>query len=133
MARLPKIGGAMPTKVFLADNSTIMRTAIRTILNEEPRISVIGESGNFVETIQMIKSLKPDVLLLDLHMAEERPIPPDLIKVQLNTVCTLAISLANDVDSQELARTIGAIALLDKMTLFQEMVPAILACKSPVA
>jgi chemotaxis response regulator CheB len=120
----------MPIKVMLADDSQLMRSAIRRLLKEEPSIDVVGEAENFARTIQMIGDLRPDVLLLDLRMPDERHLPADLIKAQLHCVQTLAVSFSNDSEAQELSESYGAVALLDKMKLYSEMVPAIINCQS---
>jgi len=78
----------------------------------------------------MVGDLKPDVLLLDLRMPDERHIPADLIKAQLHCVQTLAISFANDAEAHQLSESFGAMELLDKMKLYSEMVPAIMRCQS---
>jgi DNA-binding NarL/FixJ family response regulator len=120
----------MPIKVLLADDSDVMRSAIRRILEEERRIEVVGEAATFAKTIQMIADVKPEVLLLDLHMAQKREFAPELVKAQLGCVCTLAVSFANDDEARELAKSYGAVTLLDKMELFAEMIPSIMQCKS---
>jgi chemotaxis response regulator CheB len=48
----------MPIKVLLADDSDVMRSAMRRILEEEPRIVVVGEAATFAKTIQMIGGFK---------------------------------------------------------------------------
>src|ERR1700731_4621614 len=50
---------------------------------------------------------------------------PALVKAQLGTVCTLATSLSNETEAKALAQSYGAATLLDKMTLYTDMVPAI--------
>jgi chemotaxis response regulator CheB len=117
-------------KVLIADDSEVMRTAIRKMLQEESSIDVVGEAASFDDTMQKIADLKPDVLLLDLHMPEKRDFTPALVKSQLGTVCTVAVSFSNDTDSKALAESYGAVTLLDKMKLYNEMVPAILRCES---
>jgi DNA-binding NarL/FixJ family response regulator len=76
----------------------------------------------------MLNDFKPDVLLLDLHMAEKRDFTPALVKAQLGTVRTVAVSFSNDSDSKALAESYGAATLLDKMSLYSEMLPAIRHC-----
>jgi DNA-binding NarL/FixJ family response regulator len=120
----------MSTRVLIADDSDIMRSAIRRMLEEQAKIDVVGEAENFAKTIQMVGDLKPDVLLLDLRMPDDRDLRADLIKAQLGCVCTLAVSFSNDDEARDLARSYGAVALLDKMKLFNEIVPAIMRCKS---
>ena len=117
-------------KVLIADDSEVMRTAIRKMLQEERNIDVVGEASSFADTMQKIADLKPDVLLLDLHIPEKRDFTPALVKSQLGTVRTVAVSFSNDTDSKALAESYGAVRLLDKMKLYSEMVPAILQCES---
>jgi chemotaxis response regulator CheB len=120
----------MSIRVLIADDNHLMRSAIRRILEDEPRIVVVGEAATFAKTIQMIGDLKPEVLLLDLYMAEKRAFTPELVKSQLGCVCTLAVSFSNDDEARQLAESYGAVALLDEMKLFSEMIPAILRCQS---
>jgi DNA-binding NarL/FixJ family response regulator len=120
-------------KVLIADDSEIMRTAIRRTLEEERSINVVGEASSFADTMQKIADLKPDVLLLDLHLFEKRDLTPALVKSQLDTVRTIAVSFSNDTDSKALAESYGAVALLDKMTLYTEMIPAIRRCHPEIA
>jgi DNA-binding NarL/FixJ family response regulator len=112
-------------KVLIADDSDIMRTAIRKKLEEESNIKIVGEASTFAETRQKIVDLKPDVLLLDLRLPEKWAVAPALVKAQLGTVCTLATSLSNDTEANALAQSYGAATLLDKMTLYTDMVPTI--------
>jgi hypothetical protein len=79
---------------------------------------------------KLIADVKPEVLLLDLLMAQKREFAPELVKAQLGCVCTLAVSFANDDEARELAKSYGAVTLLDKMELFAEMIPSIMRCKS---
>jgi DNA-binding NarL/FixJ family response regulator len=115
-------------KVLLADDSQAIRSAIRKTLAEEPRIEVVAEASTFAETIQKIADFKPAVLLLDLHLPEKREFTPELVKAQLQSVCTLAVSLSNDEEAKALAESYGAVSLLDKMNLYSEVIPAIMGC-----
>jgi hypothetical protein len=80
--------------------------------------------------VRLVSELKPDVLLLHLRLAEYAQLSPAYVKEQLSPVCMLAISIQNDADSKALAESYGAVKLLDKMSLYTEMVPAILCCRN---
>jgi hypothetical protein len=71
--------------------------------------------------------LKPDVLLLDPHMPDERECPPELVKPRLllNAKCIIGISFWNDATVKAFAETYGAVTLLDKTNLYSELIPAI--------
>jgi CheY-like chemotaxis protein len=96
-------------------------------LRMNPGSNWVAEATSFAETLQLAAGLKPDVLLLDLHMRDEREYSPELVKSQilLHTKCVVAISLYNDDDARALAESFGAHVLLDKMKLYSELIPAI--------
>jgi hypothetical protein len=74
--------------------------------------------------------LKPDVLLIDLHMPDEHQYPLDLVKPQIfqHTQHVLAISVWNDEKAKAIAASFGAHVLLANMKLFYELIPAIKEC-----
>jgi DNA-binding NarL/FixJ family response regulator len=72
----------MPT-LLLADDSEIIRKAVKRLLESEPAIEIIGEATNFAETIQKASELKPDILLLDLHMPDDRNLDAAYVKEHL--------------------------------------------------
>jgi two-component system response regulator DevR len=117
----------MSIKVLLVDGSDVMRSAIRQLLKNELGIEVIGTATSFAEALVLTAALKPDILLMDPHMPDEREYTPESVKSQilLHTKCVVAISLWNDDDAKVLAESFGAHALLDKMNLYSELIPAI--------
>ena len=117
----------MSIKVLLVDGSDVMRSAIRQLLKKDLGIEVIGTATSFAETLVLTAALKPDVLLMDPHMPDEREYTPKLVKSQivLHTKCIVAISFWNDDDAKALAKSFGAHVLLDKMNLSSELIPAI--------
>ncbi len=121
---------AMPVKVLLADDAEIVRKAIRKLLADSPELVVlVGEAVNFPQTIQMTNDLKPQVIVLDLHIA--RHFESSEVKSYLSKTKMLAISLSNDDEARALAKSYGALLLLDKMNLFDELVPAIIKTAFP--
>ncbi|TAM48046.1 MAG: response regulator transcription factor [Gammaproteobacteria bacterium] len=55
-------------RVLLVDDHTLFRSGIKALLQKQPGIEVVGEAGDGLEGVKRAKSLKPDVVLLDLHM-----------------------------------------------------------------
>jgi DNA-binding NarL/FixJ family response regulator len=119
----------VPIRVFLADDSDMMREAMRQILAVEPSIEIVGEARSFPEAIQMVADIKPTVLLFDLHLPQERNFVPDFVRALLRSVPhSLALSLSNDMEAKALAAKYGAQGLLDKRNLSGNMIPAIMNC-----
>jgi len=116
----------MCVKVFLADDAEVMRKAIRRLLSDREDISVVGEASNFRETIQKTTELHPDLIILDLNLPDRNHIAPSEAKRLLNGAKVLAITLGTDDLKEELLESVGAVRLLDKAELANELIPAIL-------
>jgi response regulator of citrate/malate metabolism len=71
----------MPIRILVADNSPFMLSAVRRLLQEEPRIRAVGETSAFSTIMQTIVNFNPEVLLFDLHMVEKRNLAPPFIKI----------------------------------------------------
>jgi two-component system response regulator NreC len=56
--------------VVLADDHHVVRRGIRALLEAEADIKVTGEAGTGVEAVQLVQQLKPDVLVVDLMLAD---------------------------------------------------------------
>lgn len=117
----------MPITVLLADDAAVMRKAIRRVLESEPEIEIIGETADFAQTIKMTADLKPQVVVMDLHMPDAFRVTPSDVKASFESSASqlLAISIWDDEDSKALAKTYGAVAFLDKTTLGTDLIPAI--------
>jgi DNA-binding NarL/FixJ family response regulator len=112
-------------KILIADDSDILRAVVRSTLQEERFVEVIGEASSFAETIQKAVELNPDIVLLDLRMPDQYRFSPDTVRTSLSGVHTIAMSIANDEESKELANRYGAATLLDKLNLYDQMIPAL--------
>lgn len=58
----------MTIRVFIVDDHAIVRTGLRMILSAEVDIDVVGDADSGEAALPMIRSLKPDVVLSDLHL-----------------------------------------------------------------
>jgi DNA-binding NarL/FixJ family response regulator len=116
----------MCVRVFLADDAEVMRKAIRTLLSKREDIAVVGEAANICETIQKTAELHPDLIILDVSMAEKECIAPIKVRGSLNGAKILAITLGAEDVKEEMLQGVGAAKLLDKMDLYDQLIPAIL-------
>ena len=61
--------------VVLADDHRIVRRGLRMILEAEPGFEVLAEAGDLETATRKVLGYRPDVLVLDLHMAGESSLP----------------------------------------------------------
>ena len=55
-------------KIVIADDHSMIREGLKQLLELDGDIQVIGEAGNGEECLELLKTLKPDVILLDINM-----------------------------------------------------------------
>jgi len=58
----------MPIKIVIADDHSIIREGIKSVLNSHSQYEVSGEASNGEEALELVRKFKPDVLLLDISM-----------------------------------------------------------------
>ena len=57
-------------RILIADEHPIFRDGLRRLLETEPDFEVIGDAGDVAGTLQMVRRLDPDVLLLDVALTQ---------------------------------------------------------------
>jgi DNA-binding NarL/FixJ family response regulator len=119
----------MPIRVLLVSDKDAGRQAIRQLLQTQPEIELVGEAADFPQAMQMSNDLKPQVVILDLHLPDEARLSPLEISSLLNSGASrlLVISIWEDQEANVLADKFGTLALLDKKDLGNKLIPAILA------
>jgi DNA-binding NarL/FixJ family response regulator len=119
----------MPIRVLLVSDKDAGRQAIRQLLQTQPEIELVGEAADFPQAMQMSNDLKPQVVILDLHLPDEARLSPLEISSLLNSGASrlLVISIWEDEEANVLADKFGTLALLDKKDLANKLIPAILA------
>jgi len=56
------------TKILIVDDHTVVIQGIKSALSEYPEFEVIGSAGGGLEAIEKVKSLGPDVVIMDISM-----------------------------------------------------------------
>lgn len=60
--------GAGVYRVVVADDEPLVRERLRSLLAEEPRLVLAAEAVDGVDALDLVRSLRPDVLFLDIQM-----------------------------------------------------------------
>lgn len=126
---MPKAARSTRKSVFYwRTNSGIVLRAITRLLDVTPEVALVGVVGDFEEAVRLADELQPQIVILDLRMAQKANADALRLKAQQRGLRLLAITAANvnDDESIALANDIGADKLLDKMRLDEELIPAFL-------
>ncbi|MFN2245003.1 MAG: response regulator, partial [Anaerolineae bacterium] len=85
-------------RVLIADDHAIVREGLRALIDTEPGLELVGEASDGVEAIQLARSLKPDVLLLDMLMPRKDGLEviADIKQHELETRILVLTSFAED-------------------------------------
>ncbi len=117
-----------PVRLLIADDSETIRRAVCALLKTQTGIAVCGEAGNYAELLKIFNATTTDVVLMDLRMPGEKLFTAATIKGHLHGSCLLAMSVWNDEETASLAKSYGALRLLDKSQLASTLIPAIEEC-----
>lgn len=58
----------MPVRILIADDHAVFRSGLKALLEQEPDMEVVGETGDGYETIRAVEETDVDVLILDITM-----------------------------------------------------------------
>jgi two-component system nitrate/nitrite response regulator NarL len=102
-------------KILLADDHPLFRSGIKLLLQRQKDLDVIGEASDGAECVKLAKKLKPDLVLLDLHMEgvgglEALP----LLKQEIPDAYVLMLTVSEDAENLIEALKLGASGYLLK-------------------
>lgn len=118
--------GGEKIRVLIADDHHVVRGGLRALLETEEDIVVVGEASDGVEAVYKMRSLAPDVLLLDLVMPRKNGIEAILeIKQDQQDARILVLTSFSDDDKVFAAIKAGALGYLLKDSSPHELIQAI--------
>ena len=90
-----------PIKVVIADDHPVVRVGLRNMLQSDGQMKVVAEAKDGVEALQMVRTLRPDILLLDLAMPK-MPGMDALRELTSETTTTRTIVLTGLIDKRQI-------------------------------
>lgn len=87
----------MPQRVLVADDSPLAREAIRTLLRADPDFEVVGEARDGIQALNMVRELRPDLVLMDINMPRcDGLLATRLIKRELPRTTVVILTVSDD-------------------------------------
>jgi two-component system response regulator NreC len=115
-----------PIRVLIVDDHAVVRAGIRLLLGQEPDIEPVGEAGSGREAVFEARSLKPDVVLMDVVMPDGSGL--DVLPALLHErpeIKVLVLSMQDDPQYVRQAFAAGASGYVLKEAADTEVVAAI--------
>jgi len=118
----------MSIRILLADDHKIVREGLRSLLNEQPGVEVVGEAENGRITLQMAREIRPDVVIMDITMSDLNGIEATRqIIASVPEVKVLVLSVHSDRRFVLEALRAGASGFLSKDCSSEELAHAVSA------
>jgi DNA-binding NarL/FixJ family response regulator len=116
----------MNIRVLLGDDHRIVREGLRTLLDKEPDIEVVGEAEDGRSTVELTKNLRPHVVVMDVTMPHLNGIyATRQITEEMPGVKVLSLSMHAHPWFVERMLNAGATGYLLKDCAFEELARAI--------
>jgi len=113
-------------KIVIVDDHPIVRQGLKELINHENDLTVCGQAGDAHQAMKIIKSLSPDMVIVDITLKEKNGM--ELIKdikVQYPNLPVLALSMHDETLYAERAIRAGARGYIMKQQATEKVVAAI--------
>jgi DNA-binding NarL/FixJ family response regulator len=110
------------TRVLIADDSPLLRDALRRFLSELAGVEVVGVSRDGGEALTLTSKLRPDVVLMDVSMPVLDGLEATrLLKASHEAPAVVICTVEDPEDVRQAARAAGADALVRKRDLARQI------------
>jgi len=116
----------MNIRVLVADDHNLFRQGLKTLIETQPDMEVVGEAEDGRITLKLTRELIPDVIVMDVNMPELNGIDASLqILSEFSNIKIIALSMYGDVRFIANMLKAGACGYLFKDCAFEELAQAI--------
>ncbi len=116
----------MTIKIILADDHKVLREGLKSLLNQEKDIQVIGEADDGQAVVRLTRKLEPDIVVLDIGMPNMNGIQATQhIVAEVPDTKVLALSMHSDHQFVVKMLQAGASGYMLKDCAFEELVSAV--------
>jgi len=117
--------------IILVDDHKLIRDSWSFILNSDPRFSVVGETSNGEEAVQIAKALKPNIVLMDVNMSPINGFDATKLITKYSPGSkVIAVSMHTMPAYAKRMMQLGAMGYVTKNSSKDEMIKAILEVSS---
>ncbi len=112
---MPIASDQTPVRVLIVDDSRTIRAMIRSVLDGDPRFHVVGEAGDPYVARDLIKSLNPQVLTLDVEMPRMNGLVflRNLMRLRPMPVVMVSTRTSEQSEDAVTALSLGAVDCID--------------------
>ena len=101
--------GDAPMRVLIVDDSVVFRSFFRTCITELPNIEVIGIAKDGRDAVHKIKSMKPDLVTLDMEMPHLHGLEViQCLQSEMPEVCVLVVSSESETTAEKTLQVLAA-------------------------
>jgi NarL family two-component system response regulator LiaR len=119
------------TRILIADDHVVLREGMRSFLEQEKDIEVVGEASDGEDAVRLVDQMKPDVVLMDIVMPKLTGVEATkLIKNSNPSTCILILTAYSDTRYVLGLLEAGASGYLLKSARSEEIIGAIRAVRS---
>jgi len=115
-----------PVRIFLIDDHMVVREGLKTLINVQPDLEVIGEAGDGETGWQLVQGCLPDVVIMDISMPGMNGIHvAERLKQTCPEVKVLVLSVHDDTSYLRQMLAVGASGYILKHTAADALIQAI--------
>src|SRR3970282_1299800 len=88
-----------PVRILLVDDQLLFRKGLRALLEDQDGFEVVGEAENGAKAVEHVRSARPDVVLMDIHMPVCNGVEATrLIKIERPETKVVALTISDEDD-----------------------------------